>query len=367
VVKKRAWYTSIWVIILIHVLVWGIWFALPYLTQPNRNEFRNFKEMERIHQMLKRDGIERPFPVRPDEKGMLRSRVAQNILLVGLFYLNAYVLIPVLLYRKRYGQYVFSMLGLLLLFLCLSYLFDSFFIANHLRMRLPWFIIIIFFLFIAAFSSIYRIAIDHVKAERLSKEKENENLKTELSFLRSQISPHFMFNVLNNMVSLARKRSDQLEPSLIRLSGMMRYMLYETDAEKVGLKKELDYLKSYVELQQQRFADSLQVAFNVQADNLEHEIEPMLLIPFIENAFKHGTGLIEQPQITISITVKEGSLLMEVRNRINNNTTEIKDKTAGIGLNNVKRRLSLLYGSNHHLLLMNEDNWYTVLLQLKLM
>jgi len=272
-----------------------------------------------------------------------------------------------LLYRKRYAKYVLSLLGLLLLFLYLSYVFESLFISSHLWIRLPWFILIFFFLFIAALSSIYRIAIDHVRAERLSKEKENENLKTELSFLRSQISPHFMFNVLNNMVSLARKKSDQLEPSLIRLSGMMRYMLYETDEEKVGLKQELDYLKSYVELQQQRFGDSLDVNFQVEYDRLEHEIEPMLLIPFIENAFKHGTGLIEQPVINISLSIKGSSLLMEVRNRINNNSTEIKDKTSGIGLNNVKRRLSLLYGSHHHLVLRNEDNWYTVLLQLKLM
>ena len=94
---------------------------------------------------------------------------------------------------------------------------------------------------------------DQIKNETKAKERETENLKTELSFLRSQVSPHFMFNVLNNMVALARKHSDQLEPSLIKLSSLLRYMLYETNEQSVALEKEVEYLQSYIDLQQQRF------------------------------------------------------------------------------------------------------------------
>ena len=155
------------------------------------------------------------------------------------------------------------------------------------------------FLFILACSTAYKTIRDKIISDQLVKEKETENLKTELSLLRSQVSPHFMFNVLNNMVALARKQSDQLEPSLIKLSSLMRYMLYETDEEKVSLEKETEYLQSYIDLQQQRFGKKVIINVTMcQADKM-YDIEPMLLIPFVENAFKHGTGLIENAHIDI--------------------------------------------------------------------
>ena len=111
------------------------------------------------------------------------------------------------------------------------------------------------------------------------KERENENLKTELSFLRSQVSPHFLFNVLNNMVAMASLKSDQLEPSLIRLSGLMRYMLYESDETSVTLLREIEYVNSYIELQKIRYAKSLGIRVDMDpGDN--QLIEPMLLDPF---------------------------------------------------------------------------------------
>lgn len=207
---------------------------------------------------------------------------------------------------------------------------------------------------------------DRIKTERLIKEKETENLKTELSFLRSQVSPHFMFNVLNNMVALARKRSDELEPSLIKLSSLMRYMLYETDEDKVALEKEIDYLQSYIDLQQQRFGKHVKVNVLFQKDDINYSIEPMLLIPFVENAFKHGTGLIEDAQIDIDLSVKNGLLQFFVRNKYNGTTGEVKDKTSGIGLNNVQRRLNLLYNDHHNVLINKKDDWFTVSLQLNL-
>ena len=116
-----------------------------------------------------------------------------------------------------------------------------------------------FFLFMLAASTAYRMIKDRTRADRIAREKENENLKTELSLLRSQVSPHFMFNVLNNMVALARKKSDLLEPSLLKFSSLMRYMLYEADEEKVSLEKETEYLQSYIDLQQQRFGKNVQI------------------------------------------------------------------------------------------------------------
>ncbi|GEO12237.1 hypothetical protein SAE01_47330 [Segetibacter aerophilus] len=202
--------------------------------------------------------------------------------------------------------------------------------------------------------------------ERIDKEKENEHLKTELSFLRSQVSPHFMFNVLNNMVALARKKSDILEPSLIKLSSLLRYMLYETDEEKVLLEKEIDYLNSYIDLQSQRFGSKVKV--NVTMDHFDNSyfIEPMLLIPFVENAFKHGTGLIQNAEINIELKAMNNLLQFTVINQHDNSSEETKDKTSGIGLQNVRRRLNLLYKDNHTLLITNRDNKFIVSLQLNL-
>ena len=197
------------------------------------------------------------------------------------------------------------------------------------------------------------------------KEKENENLKTELSFLRSQVSPHFLFNVLNNMVAMARLKSDQLEPSLIRLSGLMRYMLYESDETSVTLHRETEYVNSYIELQKMRYAKSLVIKTDIDPGDGQL-IEPMLLIPFIENAFKHGTGNLEDPVIDISLKIYDGLLNFQVKNKFDPKNEEIKDPTSGIGLPNVERRLNLLYDQKHILAINKENNWFTVSLQIKL-
>jgi LytS/YehU family sensor histidine kinase len=182
-----------------------------------------------------------------------------------------------------------------------------------------------------ASSTAFRLIRDKVKNDRLTNEKENESLKTELAFLRSQVSPHFMFNVLNNMVALARKKSDALEPSLIKLSSLLRYMLYETDEEKVLLEKEIEYLQSYIDLQVQRFGSKVRVNVSMEQFDKPYFIEPMLLIPFVENAFKHGTGLVQNAEINIELKANNNVLNFVVTNQHDNSSLEIKDKTSGIG------------------------------------
>lgn len=174
-----------------------------------------------------------------------------------------------------------------------------------------------------------------------------------------------MFNVMNNMVALARKKSDLLEPSLIKLSSLLRYMLYETDEEKVSVRKEIDYLQSYIDLQKQRFADN--VIINVLLDDVndQYQIHPMLLIPFVENAFKHGTGMFT-PEIDIRLRMDDRRLFLDVQNRYNDNGIEVRDRSSGIGLANVQRRLNLLYGNNHRLDIIKENNRFTVSLEILL-
>ena len=231
---------------------------------------------------------------------------------------------------------------------------------NSFFFNLPTFVLTL------AVSTAYEFMRDKAKADQQNQQRQEENLKTELSFLRSQVSPHFIFNVLNNMVALVRMKSDQLEPTIINLSSLMQHMVYETDEEKVLLQKEVDYLQSYIDLQRQRFGAKLNLKISLKVPEEDYSIEPMLLIPFVENAFKHGVGLIKDPEIDIDLFTKNGLLYFSVRNRFNPDTKEVRDKTSGIGLANVRRRLNLLYGNDHQLLVTRDNNWFLVSLQLKL-
>jgi hypothetical protein len=207
----------------------------------------------------------------------------------------------------------------------------------------------------------YRIIIDNRAKQQLLKERETQHLKSELTFLRSQISPHFMFNVLNNLVALARKKSDSLEPAIVSLSQLMRYMLYESDDYKVSLSKEVDYIKSYISLQMLRFGNAVKTNVDVKNDVDIYTIEPMLLIPFVENAFKHGTGTLETAVINISLSVDEVKRLMHfsVTNDVGP-ADDSKDSSSGIGIANVRRRLAILYPDKHELTISNTPDQFTV-------
>jgi two-component system LytT family sensor kinase len=338
------WYTRRWVTVALHVLAWAIFFTLPFLLRPVRGDGRGITVT-----------------------GLIYLVSVNNVLRVLLFYSNLYFLIPTLMYSRKYLQYFV----VLLVFFAFMFVVDRFFfsvflpgseyrIANFFAFNLPTFV----FLIIA--SAALRGIRDQIRENNRIKELETENLKTELSLLRSQVSPHFMFNVLNNMVALARKKSDILEPSLIKLSQLLRYMLYETDEDKVLLENEVNYLQSYIDLQQQRFGKNVKIVANLPPVIGSYSIEPMLLIPFVENAFKHGTGLIDSAEILIELAVENDVLKFSVRNKYAEAANEPKDKTSGIGLANVKRRLNLLYMNNHILDINKSNGWFTASLHLNL-
>lgn len=228
-----------------------------------------------------------------------------------------------------------------------------------------------YFLTLAA-SLAFRMMRDKTRTEALALEKQQESMKTELSFLRSQISPHFMFNVLNNITALARLKSDELEPTIIKLSSLMRYMLYDTNVEKVPLSSEAAYLRSYIDLQLQRFSTKVRVHVVLEEDGLAgYEIEPMLLVPFVENAFKHGIGRIHNPEINIHLYMRDKVLFFTVANKYSDDATEQKDRSSGIGLSNVQRRLKLLYENDHVLTIEKEQDaqqepWFAVYLKINL-
>ena len=346
---SKVWYSKKWLAFLLHAAAWILLFSLPYLLSSTYSS-------------------NKPQPDNDaKENARLWYSMIMDITWVVFFYINAYILIPRLMYRKKYWQYV-ALQFLILAWVLVqgAILFRLFMDTEHFKLgRHITFSLFVYLLILSA-STAYEMTRDRLRADKLAKEKENENLKTELSLLRSQVSPHFMFNVLNNMVSLARKKSDILEPSLIKLSSLMRYMLYETNEEKVSLEKEIDYLHSYIDLQQQRFGKKLTVNVSIDAVDGRYQIEPMLLIPFVENAFKHGTGLIEDAIIEINLTAQNNILKFTVRNKYDPLSKDIKDTSSGIGLNNVMRRLNLLYTNEHTLMITKENNWFVVSLQIKI-
>lgn len=343
----NQWYTKKWVATSLHVLFWILFFVSPYLLRPVMND-------------------DTPAGLPRRDYGFYYLYFLNNFLRLLLFYGNAYLFIPRLIYKRKIGQYLLMMLLALGTMLVWDRFFFNLLIEGREHRIWNFFVFNLFpFFFIIISSTAYRMIRDRIEENQRNNNKETENLKTELLFLRSQVSPHFMFNVLNNMVALARKGSDQLEPSLIKLSSLIRYMLYETK-DKVSLYKEIEYLQSYIDLQQQRFGKKVMI--NVCMNNIDayYEIEPMLLIPFVENAFKHGTGLVENAEINIELNATKKILTFLVRNRFNPDSMDTKDADSGIGLPNVQRRLNLLYGHNHSLLINEYDNWFTVSLQLNL-
>lgn len=171
---------------------------------------------------------------------------------------------------------------------------------------------------------------------------------------------------MNNIVALIRLKIDQLEPTVMKLSSLMQYMLYETDEEKVMLKTEAEYLQSYIDLQQQRFGSKVKLNISIEISDNGYTIEPMLMIPFVENAFKHGVVMIDKPQIDICLHTEGNLLHFTVCNNYIENNIETKDKTSGIGLTNVIRRLNLLYSNQHELLISKKDGWFSVSLQINL-
>ena len=279
------------------------------------------------------------------------------LVLILLFYVNYSFLIPKIFYPKGLKKYIGALI--------LDYVFFSFVMLAvvkffDVKFAPPLYIFILPFTLINAISLAIRVTATRMEEERHKQVYENEALKSELSFLRSQISPHFLFNIMNSIVAMSRVKPELVEPTLIQLSQLMRYMLYESDEKKVPIEKEIEYLENYIALQKMRFGTSILIQVDKKmdenglntegvSDRSNRNIEPMLLIPFVENAFKHGVGMIRQPVIKIEIELKGNRLIFNVLNKFNTVSEEEKDFDSGIGLKNVRRRLELVYGSNHTL------------------
>lgn len=196
----------------------------------------------------------------------------------------------------------------------------------------------------------------------------NEKLEAELKFLKTQIHPHFLFNTLNNVYALTLKKSDKAPEMVLKLSELINYMLYECNAPKVPLENEINFVKNYLEVERMRHGDNLEVSFNVMGDTNSVFIAPMLILPFLENSFKHGVNeALEKSWVSIELRVENSVLRMKIENSKSDTQQLITNGNGtGIGLKNVRRRLDLLYPEGYDLEIMNEEGLYLVNLELKL-
>jgi len=207
---------------------------------------------------------------------------------------------------------------------------------------------------------------DWYQKKEEKKDLERQNLQSELKLLKNQINPHFLFNTLNNIDSMIKKNPDCASQSIVELSEMMRYMIYEANVEKVPLKKELDYIENYLHLQKLQYGNQELVEYTLIGDPAQTEVAPMLFIPFVENAFKHCTNKETKHAIRLSFLFNTDKIRFEAMNIADKARVISKDKTSGIGLDTIKRRLEILYPQRHDLQIQEINDYFCVSLTLKI-
>jgi sensor histidine kinase YesM len=307
-----------------------------------------------------------------------RPSLLTNILTEVVFvYVNLYVLMPLFYYNRKYIQYMLVLIAVLLIDGTLSRYFTWAIWVNWDKVHNPieylsenknFFIPVRIlrdavqaFPVIAA-TMLIKLMDNSFKQEKRLREIEMEKFSAELGLLKVQINPHFFFNTLNSLYALTLKGSEQASRVVLRLSDLMHYMLYEASANKMTLSDEIKYLGNYISIEQMRFAERLELSFQYSGDIDGKLISPLLLLPFVENAFKHG---IEDDSgwITINLKVIGPRLFLKVENSC---AAISKQNEKGMGLRNVKRRLELIYPNNYQLRINETTGTFEVELEIDL-
>jgi len=334
--------------IIIHITAWIIFFSLPFIFLPNP--------------------LHGPSALKAQYFYFLKF-LTSNIFLVFIFYLNANLLLPKFVFRKNYLAYAAIVLVFFTLFITYTDLFfqtpfslhspeeQTFF--NPKRLNAIYLFIVIFFM-----SGGLRLMQEWRQTDRRNKMIESERLQTELLFLHSQINPHFLFNTLNSIYSLALMRSELTADAVMRLSSLMQYILQDVKSEKVPLDMEILCIQNYVELQKIRLNTNVEIQLVITGDFSSYQIPPLVLIPFIENTFKYGTSSHETTAITIEIEVDQNIFHLKT----SNNIFEVREKSEsfGIGFRNSERRLNLIYPKKHELSIINNSKMYILDLKIQL-
>jgi two-component system, LytTR family, sensor kinase len=378
-------------VISVHVVLWGLFLILPLFI----------------------------YRIRIPDASFYYREVINKSFLIGLFYLNFYYLLPRLFRNRKLFSYFLCLIAALAI-LCMQQLALEVYVLKTLAKRFPGFDRISSRPFIAKavragavrfgmattmqgtipvnfpgngeealpappyprllymitlkdalssgivillLSGFIKLAHSLFISEKQKKLLENERLNAELNFLKLQINPHFLFNTLNSIYSQAHFKSEQTEHSILKFSRIMRYVLYDSAADKIPLTQDLEYISNYIDLQQLRLSKNISIQYTVTGPVAGLSIAPLLLITFIENAFKHGISYTAPSEIKIAIAVTGRELSLTVGNAITqlNRTT-----TGGVGLINARRRLDVLYPGRHLLDVVENDHLYIVNLKIEL-
>lgn len=326
-----------------HLLVWGILFAGWYYFRA-----KDF----------------------PTQQLAIQVTAIKIVVLALLTYTTNYLLIPRILYKKKYLQF-FSIyltliigMGLLKLKIIMALVYPGLEPFANFKTRFYDNIIPVFLL--VTTGAACRLIKDYLKSQRRLNEIAQEKAQTELKFLKSQINPHFLFNSLNSIYFLIDKQNTEARQTLLQFADLLRYQLYDCNADTIAIEKEVAYLQDYIRLQELRKDNNYEVALNIQQDIKGFQIVPLLLIPFVENAFKHISHHNNRRNfVHVELARNNGSFSFCVENS-KENQLQKNLLPGGIGLNNVKRRLELLYPDKHLLEIHNNESTFKVQLELKI-
>ncbi len=269
-------------------------------------------------------------------------------------YIMIYVLLPYFLLKRKYFWFIVSFIGLSFVTLILNRLINYYiYIPTYLPewdgkitfWQFDYFISIVSSLAVAIFASVIKVLKIWIKEKEHRSFLQMQNLQSELALLKNQINPHFIFNTLNNIDTLISVNPAKASESIIKLSEIMRYVLYEATADFVPLQREVNYLKNFISLHELKVGGSF-ILFDNRLENTNKLVAPMLFIPLVENAIKHGDKKVKDPGIIIRLYEEENALCFVVENFISTTDTN-KDSVGGIGMHNLKRRLELLYPERH--------------------
>lgn len=308
----------------------------------------------------------------------------QSSVYVVLFYLNYLLLVPYLLFERKIFLYVLLVLiiGVGLYFILeqgYGHIFhrlqqiDKFREVIKImdddkhRPKLSPFRIHIYSHIITSFMVIglsigMRLAGKLIRNEKEKKELEKEKLNSELAFLKNQVSPHFFFNTLNNIYSLIEINTTDAQKAVLQLSKLMRYLLYESNNTDIQLSKEIVFMTHYIDLMKLRLSQRVKLDVKFPERYSDINLPPLLFISFIENAFKHGVSNRDLSYISITMDIINSNLIFKCINSKSPGNESIKDDDSGIGLDNVRKRLTLLFGGKHHLEIKDNETEYKVLL-----
>ncbi|TXE09112.1 sensor histidine kinase [Gelidibacter salicanalis] len=298
---------------------------------------------------------------------------------IALCYFNIYFLMPKFLFKKKYVPFVILILSAIFLMVLAKFNLTYFLISSEVwpegpnpinNLTLNYVIdMMIGELYVITFVTAIKVTLDFLKEHKRVADLEKAQLETELLFLKSQISPHFFFNTLNNIHSLALEKSNKTSKIILRLSELMRYLLYETKSERQSLENEIMCIQNYLDLEKIRHDDLLKVQMCISGDIHDKTIAPILLLTFVENAFKHGVskniGLVN---VDIEFVVEGDFLYFTITNPLPSahTLTHELNQSSGIGLENVKKRLSLGYDKEDYELTIKSDaETFTIHLKIK--